>query len=78
MILLDEVPDIGKNCDHSRRHPLHDYVNDAAACVEVARKLIFDGGMSVGGELTILKHGSLIPTRVTPIFLCCLHTSHIP
>ena len=68
MIVLNQVPDIGKKCDHTRRHPLQDYVNDAAARVEVARKLIFDGGMSVGGELEILKRGSLIPTRVTHIF----------
>ena len=78
MIVLDQVPDIGKNFDHARRHPLRDYVNDAAARVEVARELIFDGGMSVGGELTILKRGSLIPTRVTLVcFTCCHHTSHI-
>ena len=78
MIMLDQVPDIGKNCDHARRHPLRDYVNDAAARVEVARTLIFDKGMSVGGELGgILKRGSLIPTRVTPVFPFNLLISHV-
>lgn len=78
MIVLDQVPDIGKNCDHARRHPLRDYANDAAGRVEVTRTLIFDNGMSVGGKLEILKRGSLIPTRVTLVFLCCLHISHVP
>ena len=78
MIVLNQVPDVGKNCDWARRHPLRDYVNDAAARVELARTLIFDNGMSVGGELGILKRGSLIPTRVTPVYPSHLHTSHVP
>ena len=73
MVMLNEVPDIGKNCDHSRRHPLRDYANDTTGRVEAARTLIFDKGMSVGGELDILKRGSIIPTRVTLIF-CHPHT----
>lgn len=45
--------------------------------MEDARKIIFDKGMSVGGELEILKNGSLIPTRVMcfSYLLCTLtHT----
>lgn len=62
-MLLDEVPDIGKACDCARRQRSRDYARDAAR-VEDARRIIFDHGMSVGGELEILKAGSLVPTRV--------------
>ena len=34
------------------------------ACVEDSRRIIFNLGMSVGGELEILKCGLLIPMRV--------------
>ena len=60
---LDQVPDIGKDCDCARRS-LRNYARDSAARVEDARRIIFDMGMSVGGELAILKNGSLVPTRV--------------
>ena len=56
------------DCDCKRRWPLRDYGRDAAARVESARKIIFDKGMSVGGDLDILKRGSLVPTRVTYLF----------
>lgn len=64
LTILDEVPDIGKDCDCARRQSHRNYSRDVAR-VEDARKIIFDKGMSVGGELEILKNGSLIPTRVT-------------
>ena len=63
LTVLDEVPDIGKDCDCTRRRHLRDYAKDAAR-VEDARRIIFDKGMSVGGELEILKDRSLVPTRV--------------
>src|ERR1700749_870315 len=65
LIVKDRVPKIGMDCDQNIRRVLRDYANDAAARVELARKITFDSGMSVGGELAILKRGSLIPTRVT-------------
>jgi len=68
---LDQVPDIGKDCDCKRRC-LRDYAKDVAR-VEDSRKIIFDKGMSVGGELEILKFGSLIPTRVTCFPPASLH-----
>ena len=77
MIVLDQVPDIGKDCDHTRRHPLRDYAKDAAARVEDARRIIFDLGMSVGGELKILKPGSLIPTRVMCVLSCLCARAHL-
>ena len=64
MIVLDQVPDIGKHCDRVRRQRHRDYARDAVAHVEASRKIIFDMGRSVGGDLTILKTGSWIPTRV--------------
>ena len=64
LVVLNQVPDIGKDCDCKRRQQLRDYAKDAAARVEDSRRIIFDLGMSVGGELEILKRGSLIPTRV--------------
>ena len=63
LTVLDQVSDIGKNCDCARRRHLRNYAKDAAR-VEDARRIIFDMGMSVGGELGVLKNGSLIPTRV--------------
>ena len=64
LTVLSQVPDIGKDCDCNRRRVLRDYAQDAPR-VEDARRIIFDLGMSVGGELEILKRGSLVPTRVT-------------
>lgn len=58
--------------DQAIRRLLRDYANDAVARVEHARRLIFDLGRSVGGELDILKRGSLILTRV-PISLSPSH-----
>lgn len=64
---LDEAPDIGKDCDCKKRQNLRDHAKDST-CVEDAWRIIFDHGMSVGGQLEILKEGSLVPTRVTPSF----------
>jgi len=63
LTVLSQVPDIGKDCDRNRRQVLRDYAQDAP-CVEASRRIIFDLGMSVGRELEILKHGSLVLTRV--------------
>lgn len=65
--------------DQKIRQHLRDHANDAAARVELARKIIFDAGMSVGGELEILKKGSLVPTRVIQSPFLSTHTrSHVP
>lgn len=63
LIVQSEVPRLGMESDWKKRQDLRDYTMDAGR-VELAREHIFDSGMSVGGELTILKDGSLIPTRV--------------
>ena len=76
LTVLSQVPDIGKDCDHNRRWPLRDYAKDAAARVETSRGIIFDMGMSVGGELKCLKNGSLIPTRVTYFPPSSSHHTH--
>ena len=65
LVKKSEVPDIGKDFDLNRRKTLRNYARDAAARVEDARRIIFDLGMSVGGELKILQDSSLVPTRVT-------------
>ena len=63
LITKSQVPDIGTDLDQNRRRKLRDY-KDGKARVEMARKIIFDNGMSVGGDLEILKDGSWVPTRV--------------
>lgn len=60
---------MGKNFDLQRRQAGRNYALDAAARVESSRRIIFDMGMSVGGELEILKPGSLVPTRVKHLLL---------
>ena len=68
---------MGKNFDLQRRRAVRNYMQDAAARVENSRKIIFDMGMSVGGELEILKFGSLIPTRVRHLPLSKFSFSHV-
>ena len=46
--------------------------------VEVARRLIFDNRMSIGGELGVLKERSLIPTRVIHVWLSLRFFAHAP
>ena len=68
-----DVHKIGTHLDQKNRsRNLRDYAKNAAARVEDARRHIFELGRSVGGELEILKDGSLIPTRVK--HLTILHT----
>ena len=64
LVTKSQVPDIGKDFDLRRQQPLRNYAKDAAARVEDSHRIIFDLGMSVGGELEILKKGSLLLTRV--------------
>lgn len=64
LIIKKKVPRVGMDSDRKIRDLLRDYANDAAARVEHARRLIFNLGRSIGGDLEILKRGSLIPTRV--------------
>jgi hypothetical protein len=66
-ITKNQVPRVGMDSDLNIRHHVRDYANDAAARVEHARNIIFNSGLSVGGDLEILKRGSLIPTRVMRI-----------
>ena len=62
--LKSQVPDISKDFDLHRRKNLRDYARDATARVENAPWNIFDLGLSVGGELEILKEGSWTLMRV--------------
>lgn len=77
-VTKSQVPDMGKDFDLRRRQTLRSYAKDAAARVEDARRIIFDLGMSVGGELKILQDSSLVPTRVMHFIPSSLHlSSHI-
>ena len=72
-IVKGSVPRIGMDSDQAIQHFLWDYVNDTAAHMEHARRLIFDLGRSVGGDLEILKRGSLILTRVLSFLITVMH-----
>ena len=78
LVLKSEVPDMGKDFDLRRRQAVRNYARDAVDRVEIARSIIFDKGMSVGGELGILKPRSLVPTRVIHFLLHLCFSSYIP
>lgn len=64
LVLKSQVPDMGKSFDLRRRQVIRNYAQDAAARVESSCNIIFNKGMSVGSDLELLKHGSLILIRV--------------